>query len=281
MARIEISRAAAMTLNITHDLLDKMRAIARRAGAEILEIYRTPFAVEAKADASPVTAADRAAEALIAKAIKAEITDAFPIVAEEAFAQGKTPEIGARESLGRPFWLVDPLDGTKEFVKRNGEFSVNLALIERGRPVAGVVFMPALDLAYWGGPMGAFRARGEASPEPIQCRQAPARGLTATVSRHHSTAEVDAWLERIGASRRVVAGSALKFCRVAEGAADVYPRFAPTMEWDTAAGHAVVRYAGGNVVDRDGAELTYGKPGFVNPHFIAHGPGLPGPVNKK
>ena len=154
-----------MTLNITFDLLDKMRAIAERAGIEILKIYRTGFAVEKKADASPVTAADRAAEALITAAIRAEITDAFPIVAEEAFAQGTTPDVGVR-----PFWLVDPLDGTKEFVARNGEFTVNIALIENGRPVAGVVLAPALELAYWGGPAGAFRAKTGGRPERVSCR---------------------------------------------------------------------------------------------------------------
>jgi 3'(2'), 5'-bisphosphate nucleotidase len=260
-----------MTVNLTHGLIDSLRAIARRAGAEILKVYRTDFAVDKKADASPVTAADRAAEALIAAAIKGKITDAFPIVAEEAFAQGHAPAV-----TGRPFWLVDPLDGTKEFVERNGEFTVNIALIEAGRPVVGIVYAPVLDLAYWGWPGGAFRAKSDAKPEPIACRPALAQSLVATVSRHHSTPEVDAWLDRLGARARVVAGSSLKFCRVAEGAADVYPRFAPTMEWDTAAGHAVIRFAGGNVVDRDGAELTYGKPGFLNPHFVAHGPGVPG-----
>jgi len=264
-----------MTVNLTHGLIDSLRAIARRAGGEILKVYRTDFAVDKKADASPVTAADRAAEALIAAAIKGEITDAFPIVAEEAFAQGAAPAVTAPESIGRPFWLVDPLDGTKEFVERNGEFTVNIALIEAGRPVVGIVYAPVLNLAYWGWPGGAFRAKDDSTPEPIACRPAPAGSLVATVSRHHSTPEVDAWLDRLGARTRVVAGSALKFGRVAEGAADVYPRFAPTMEWDTAAGHAVVRFAGGNVVDRDGAELTYGKPGFLNPHFIAHGPGVP------
>jgi 3'(2'), 5'-bisphosphate nucleotidase len=261
-----------MTLNITLALLDQMRAIAGRAGTEILKIYRTGFAVEKKADASPVTAADRAAEALITEAIKAEITDAFPIVAEEAFAQGTIPDVA-----GRPFWVVDPLDGTKEFVAHNGEFTVNIALVENARPVAGVVLAPVLDLAYWAGPPGAFRAKGADKPERIACRPVPAKGLVATTSRHHSTPEVGAWLDKLDVAERVVVGSALKFCRIAEGLADIYPRFAPTMEWDTAAGHAVLRYAGGNVVDRDGVELTYGKPGFLNPHFIAHGPGFAKP----
>ena len=260
-----------MTLNITFDLLETLRAIARRAGVEILNIYRTDFAVACKADASPVTAADRASEKLITQALRAEITDAFPIVAEEAFAQGPVvPPAG-------PFWLVDPLDGTKEFVARNGEFTVNIALIEHGRPVAGVVHAPAAGLAYWGAAMGSFRAKGEGAPEPIACRPAPAKGLIATVSRHHSSPEVAQYLDALGVEKRIVAGSSLKFCRLAEGLADVYPRFGRTMEWDTAAGHAVLRFAGGRIVDRAGAELGYGKPGFENPDFIAEGPGLPGP----
>ncbi|MEK7246699.1 MAG: 3'(2'),5'-bisphosphate nucleotidase CysQ, partial [Pseudomonadota bacterium] len=230
------------------------------------------FAVERKADSSPVTAADRAAEALITGAIRAEIADAFPVVAEEAFAQGNIPA-----TTGGPFWLVDPLDGTKEFVARNGEFTVNIALIENGQAVAGVIHAPAVELTYWGGPMGSFRAKGSGAPEPISCRPAPAQGSVATISRHHSTPEVDAYLDRLGVAERIITGSSLKFCRIAEGAADVYPRFGRTMEWDTAAGHAVLRFAGGRIVDREGAELAYGKPGFANPHFIAQGPGLPEP----
>jgi 3'(2'), 5'-bisphosphate nucleotidase len=261
-----------VTLNITFDLLERLRATAGRAGAEILKVYRTNFAVEKKADSSPVTAADRASEALITEAIRTEITDAFPVVGEEAFAQGRIPEVA-----GRPFWLVDPLDGTKEFVERNGEFTVNIALIEGGRPVVGVVHAPVVELTYWAGPFGSFRAKGSGAPQPISCRQASAKGLVAMISRHHSTPDVDAYLDRLGVAQRVVAGSSLKFCRIAEGAADVYPRFGRTMEWDTAAGHAVLRFAGGRIADRDGAELSYGKPGFENPHFVAQGPGVPEP----
>ena len=261
-----------MALNITFDLLQKLRAIAIRAGGEILKVYRTNFAVDKKADSSPVTAADRASEALITQALRAEITDAFPIVAEEAFAQGR----GTAPAAG-PFWLVDPLDGTKEFVARNGEFTVNIALIENGKPVAGVVHAPAGELAYWGGPMGSFRAKGDGSPQPISCRPAPTKGLIATISRHHSTPEVNAYLDKLGIEKRIVAGSSLKFCRIAEGLADVYPRFGRTMEWDTAAGHAVLRFAGGRIVDRAGTDLAYGKPGYENPDFIAEGPGFPAP----
>ncbi len=261
-----------MTVNITFDLLDRLHAIALKAGVEILKVYRTDFAVESKADSSPVTAADRAAEDLIVKAIQAEVTDKFPIVSEEAFAQGHKPDV-----TGGPFWLVDPLDGTKEFVRRNDEFTVNIALIDAGKPIAGIIHAPAIDQTYLAGPMGAFRATKEGKAEPISCRQALGKKLAAMISRHHSTPEVDAYLDALGVDKRVVAGSSLKFCRIAEGEADVYPRFGRTMECDTAAGHAILRFAGGRITDRNGVELAYGKPGFENPHIIAFGPGVPEP----
>ncbi len=261
-----------MALNITYDLLDKLHVIALKAGEAILTVYRTDFAVESKADSSPVTAADRDAEDLIVRAVRADITDKYPIVSEEAFAQGHKPDVS-----GGPFWLVDPLDGTKEFVKRNGEFTVNIALIDAGKPVAGIVHAPAVDQTYLGGPMGAFRATKDGRAVPIACRQALAKKLTAMTSRHHSTPEVDVYLDALGVEKRISAGSSLKFCRIAEGAADVYPRFGRTMEWDTAAGHAVLRFAGGRITDRNGADLAYGKPGFENPHIVAFGPGVPEP----
>ncbi|MBM3566725.1 MAG: 3'(2'),5'-bisphosphate nucleotidase CysQ [Alphaproteobacteria bacterium] len=261
-----------MTVNVTHNLLEKLHVIAAAAGREIMKIYGTDFAVETKADSSPVTVADRAAEELIVRAIRADITDKFPIVSEEAFAQGTRPEIA-----GTPFWLVDPLDGTKEFVKRNGEFTVNIALIDSGRPVAGVVLAPAVKQTYVAGPMGAFRVATAGRAESISCRQALPKKLTAMTSRHHSTPEVDAYLDNLGVEKLISAGSSLKFCRIAEGQADVYPRFSRTMEWDTAAGHAILRFAGGRITDRAGAELAYGKPGFENPHIVAFGPGVPVP----
>lgn len=259
-----------MTLNIGFGLLDQLVDIARRAGEEILKVYHTNFQVTHKADASPLTAADQAAEAVILNAIREEISDQFPIVGEEAFAEGHAPEV-----TGRPFWLVDPLDGTKEFVKRNDEFTVNIALIETSKPAAGVVYAPALGLCYWGAAVGAFAREGNGAARAIACRRAPAKGLVAMTSRHHTSPEVDTYLAKLPIGKRVTAGSSLKFCRIAEGKADVYPRFGRTMEWDTAAGHAILRFAGGHIVDLDGRELRYGKPGFENPGFIAHGPGVP------
>ena len=246
-------------------LLPPVVALAERAGALILEHYRDGVAVRAKADASPVTVADEAAEALILEGL-AELTPEIPVVAEETVAAGHVPELGD----GR-FWLVDPLDGTKEFLSRNGEFTVNIALIEGREPVLGVVFAPALGKVWWGARGAGAMLRDAAGERPIAARPRPASGIVAVASRSHSDAQTEAFLDQMGVAERISAGSSLKFCLVAEGRADVYPRFGPTMEWDTAAGHAVLRAAGGQVTTRDGAPFTYRKPGFRNPEFIARG----------
>ena len=246
-------------------LLPAIVALAERAGALILEHYRDGVAVRAKADASPVTVADEAAEALILEGL-AELTPEIPVVAEETVAAGHVPELGA----GR-FWLVDPLDGTKEFLSRNGEFTVNIALIEGRVPVLGVVFAPALG-KIWGGARGAGALLRDAAGErPIAARPRPESGMVAVASRSHSDPQTEAFLDRMGVAERISAGSSLKFCLVAEGRADVYPRFGRTMEWDVAAGHAVLSAAGGRVTTRDGAPFLYRKPGFENPAFIARG----------
>jgi len=254
-----------MTVNIPISLLDTLHSIAVRAGHEILTIYNTDFDVELKGDNSPVTAADKKAETLITQAIKAEITADFPIIGEEAFSDGQAPSLS-----GGPFWLVDPLDGTKEFVKRSGEFTVNIALIDAGRPIAGVVHTPAQGHVFMGSPHGATADLGN-GPQPIRCRTWPTEGLTALVSKSHKTPETDDFLSQYTIHEEIGAGSSLKFCAVAQGHADIYPRLGRTMEWDTAAGHAVLRAAGGTVLDLDGKELLYGKPGFENPHFVAKG----------
>lgn len=255
-----------MTLTITSELVDKVRDIAERAGREILEVYRTEFAVDSKDDRSPVTEADRRAETLIVAAIRDEIGDAYPIVAEEAVAGGESPEVG-----DDPFWLVDPLDGTKQFVSRQGEFTVNIALIEGRRPVLGVVLAPAIGAAYWASPLGAFASEGGAPARSIACRPFPKKGIIAVASRSHRTPETDAFLARYDIAEAITSGSSIKFCLVASGRADLYPRMGRTMEWDTAAGHAVVRFAGGRVTDLAGHELLYAKPGFENPHFVVMG----------
>lgn len=256
-----------MTVNIPLSLLDTLHLIALQAGDAIKDIYNTDFQVDTKDDASPVTEADRRAETLIIERIKADITDSWPIVGEEAFSAGIIPDVA-----GTPFWLVDPLDGTKEFVNRNGEFTVNIALIEAGRPVLGVVHAPAINQTYMGSPHGAFADLDGQGPKPIRCRPWPPTGLTALVSRNHKTPETEDFLSAYTIKNEISTGSSLKFCVVARGQADIYPRLGRTMEWDTAAGHAVLRAAGGTVTDLDGRELLYGKPGFENPHFVAKGP---------
>jgi 3'(2'), 5'-bisphosphate nucleotidase len=237
--------------------------IAREAGALILEVYATDFAVRGKGDHSPVTEADECAERLIVGALQA-LAPAVPIVAEEAVAAGKAPEVGAL------FWLVDPLDGTKEFISRNGEFTVNIALVADGEPVLGVVFAPALDRMFAGDVQLGAWLENSTGRHPIRCRPVPQAGLTVVASRSHGdAAALDAFL----ADRRVAAlasaGSSLKLCLIAAGEADLYPRLGRTMEWDIAAGHAVLAAAGGSVTDLQGAPMRYGKPGFDNPHFVA------------
>lgn len=247
-------------------LLEALVPVVRAAGEVVMAVYATDFAVQTKGDASPVTQADERAEAVITAEL-ARLTPDIPVVGEEAVSGGQTPEVGRR------FWLVDPLDGTKEFISRNGEFTVNIALIEDGLPVLGVVLAPALDALYAGGPgLGAWVERGGLR-QPITCRNAPAAGLSVVASRSHGDAvALEAFLAGRPVARTVSAGSSLKLCLVASGEADVYPRLGRTMEWDIAAGHAVLAGAGGTVERVDGGgPLTYGKPGFDNPHFVAWG----------
>jgi 3'(2'), 5'-bisphosphate nucleotidase len=247
-------------------LKDELVAVARRAGAVILDIYQRDFETLRKADRSPVTEADTAAEGVILEAL-ARLAPDVPAIAEEQSAREGVPAAAPPR-----FFLVDPLDGTKEFIARNGEFTVNIALIEDGRPVLGVVYLPASDTCYAGLDGKAERCIGTGAPEPIAARPAPDDGLVMAISRSHADGEIARAKERgLNVAGTIVAGSSLKFCRLAEGAADLYPRFGTTMEWDTAAGQAVLEAAGGRVETVEGAPLHYGKAGFQNPHFIAYG----------
>jgi 3'(2'), 5'-bisphosphate nucleotidase len=243
-----------------------LRDIAREAGDCILRVYNTDFAARAKLDHSPVTAADEAAEQIILARL-AKLAPSIPAIAEESVAAGQVPDIGAG-----PFWLVDPLDGTREFINRNGEFTVNIALIEHGRPILGVVHIPAQARLYVASAPGeVFCFADKGGSKRIAARQPGKDGLVVVASRSHRDAETDNYLGTLKIKDFLAAGSSLKFCRLAEGTADLYPRFGRTMEWDTAAGHAVLAAAGGIVRALDGSELTYGKPGFENPAFIARG----------
>lgn len=255
--------------------LPRLVAAAIEAGEVILHGFGGERGCEWKADDSPVTESDRAAEVVIA----GHLRNAFPdiaLVAEEATAAGDVPP-----ALGRRFFLVDPLDGTKEFVAGLPDFTVNIALVEDGRPILGVVFAPAYGELYTGSPAGAFKSRrlrdGTFSePAPIKARLRPARAL-ALASRSHRTLATDLYLDTLDLEAIVPVGSSLKFCRIAEGGADIYPCLGRTMEWDTAAGHAVLAAAGGQVMRLDGGDLAYGKRGqedaadFANPPFVASG----------
>ena len=253
------------------EMLEDVALLARQAGAVVMGIYATDFTVRGKGDASPVTEADEQAEAVIQAGLAA-LTPDIPVVAEEAVANGCAPDVS-----GGRFWLVDPLDGTKEFVGRNGEFTVNIALIEHGVPVLGVVLAPAI-----GGPLGRIfaGARGLGAwvedaqgRRTIHSREVPAEGLTVMASRSHGdTSALNVFLVGRKVAQINHAGSSLKLCMLAEGVADFYPRHGRTMEWDIAAGHAVLAAAGGCVMTLDDQlPLAYGKPGFENPYFFAIG----------
>jgi len=263
---MDTADAADISVVRRQELLEQAIPIARSAGDAILSVYAADFPVRSKPDASPVTDADERAEAIIVAGL-ARQTPAIPVVSEEAASAGRIPDVG------RLFWIVDPLDGTKEFISRNGEFTVNIALIDSGMPVLGVVFAPALGRLYGGAiGVGAFSVDAAGSRTIHHVRPVPDGGLTIVSSRSHGD---DTALKRFLAGRQVAssatAGSSLKFCLIASGVADLYPRLGRTMEWDTAAGHAILRAAGGHVTDLHGKEISYGKPGFENPHFVACG----------
>jgi 3'(2'), 5'-bisphosphate nucleotidase len=251
-----------------------MRRLALQAGAEIMKVYDAPdMEVRAKDDTSPVTAADAAADAVISAGLRAAFPD-LPLITEEQAA--------SHAQAASTFLIVDPLDGTKEFVQRRGDFTVNIAYVEDGAPLLGVVYAPAKGRLFYTAPDG--RAVEEEGPfdmlKPgrsrlIRVGQPDNAALMVVASKSHRDAATDAWIAAYAVRDMTSAGSSLKFCLVATGEADLYPRLGRTMEWDTAAGDAVLRAAGGVVVRMDDrTPLTYGKPGWDNPHFIAHAPGV-------
>ncbi|RSM22456.1 MULTISPECIES: 3'(2'),5'-bisphosphate nucleotidase CysQ [Aeromonas] len=249
--------------------ISELEPIARAAGDIIMAIYSQPFTVEYKGDESPLTAADKGAHEVIVQAL-AGLTPDIPVLSEES-----GPEVmGLRHGWSR-YWLVDPLDGTKEFVSRNGEFTVNIALIEDGKPLWGLVYAPVLDRLWYGGKgMGAWRV-ADGKREAIQTLPHQEGSPWRVVgSRNHLSRETLDYLARFGDIERgeielVSMGSSLKFCIIAEGGAELYPRLAPTCEWDTAAAQAVLEGAGGSVTRLDGSPLAYNKPDILNPWFVA------------
>ena len=259
------------------ELINAMCRIAIKAGAAIMDHYHTDVAVSEKDDKSPVTAADQDAEDIILPAL-ADAAPGIPAVSEEAAAAGNTPE------FGNTFFLVDPLDGTREFLNKNGEFTVNIALVENGTPTMGVVYAPAKDRLFYASGIGEayeqqvkvnHQGSREDAPGPVRIsvRTPSPEGLTIIASRSHRDHKTDEYLSMYNVKDFLAAGSSLKFCLVAAGEADLYPRHGRTMEWDTAAGHAVLAGAGGSVTELDGTPLKYGKTqrGLDNPFFIAKG----------
>ncbi len=244
------------------------RALALKAGAAIMQIYgEDDFGVEAKDDDSPVTRADIAADRII----HAGLVAAFPQVAIVTEEQADSHSTSADR-----FFIVDPLDGTKEFIKRRGEFTVNIALVENGVPVRGVVYAPAKGRLFYTDADGrTVEEDAPGSTRPLAVNQADGRALNVVASKSHRDQATDDYIAKYEVAEMVSAGSSLKFCLVAAGEAELYPRLGRTMEWDTAAGHAVLRGAGGEVVRFDDhTPLLYGKPGYENPFFIAHVPGV-------
>jgi 3'(2'), 5'-bisphosphate nucleotidase len=269
-----------MSIPTTDALLSELHRMALLAGQAILQVYESDTVkVSEKDDKSPVTEADTRAEAIILAGLELLAPDTS-VIAEEAVAGGKKPVPQRR------FFLVDPLDGTREFIQRNGEFTVNIALVEDRRAVAGVVLAPAIGKLFLGGagralaqemdPADLLKHGAEArltAPRRIHARHASPGALVAVASRSHRAPQTDAFLRENGISNTISSGSSLKFCLVATGEADVYPRHGTTMEWDTAAGQAVLEAAGGSVTTLDGSPFLYGKfdQGLVNPHFIGWG----------
>lgn len=251
----------------TRLLLNAVCDIARAAGAAILEVYRTDFTVARKSDDSPLTDADRAAHDVIVHSL-AKLDRDTPVLSEES-----APEDHATRRSWSRYWLVDPLDGTKEFLKRNGEFTVNIALVEDHRAVLGVVYAPVLDRAYFGAvDLGAWRDEGGSASQPIAVQRTARSPLKVVGSRSHPAPELADYLAALGPHEITDMGSSLKICLVAEGAADLYPRFGPTSEWDTAAAQAILESAGGRMIDTAGRPLRYNsKDDLLNPHFLAFG----------
>ncbi|MDX1756678.1 MAG: 3'(2'),5'-bisphosphate nucleotidase CysQ [Marinobacter sp.] len=244
-------------------LLQDVIRIADQASQKVMDIYRSDFKVEYKADESPITAADLASHRVIVEGLR-NLSHDIPILSEEA-ASAPWSE---RRRWHR-FWLVDPIDGTKDFTQRTGEFTVNIALVEHGEPVLGVVTAPALKEAYWGVKgQGAWKRDRTGRVRRISV-VVPKAEKRIVASKNHLNDETRAFIEKIGEHQLVQAGSSLKFCKIAEGHADIYPRLGPTCEWDTGAAHAVLAAAGGKVETLDGQPLRYGKEDVLNPYFVA------------
>ena len=256
------------------ELLDRTVLLARQAGRAVMDIYGKAFEVRKKGDDSPLTEADLASHRILSEGL-AGIAPGWPVLSEES------AEIPFEERQDwKRYWLIDPLDGTKEFVGRTGEFTINIALIEEGFPILGVVYAPVMERLYHAEKdMGAFREEGGDSRR-IEVSPHAGRRIRVVASKSHRGEKLDAFLEKLGEHEEISMGSSLKFCLVAEGAADLYPRLGPTMEWDTAAAQCIVEEAGGSVTDISGKRLEYNKPDLHNPEFMVAG-NPPPPSDKR
>lgn len=245
-------------------MLQEVVGLAVKAGEEIMKVYSRDFQIEYKDDSSPLTEADKASHEVIDAGLR-KLAPGIPVISEEGAGIPYSERSGYKS-----FWLVDPLDGTKEFIKRNGEFTVNIALIEGNVPVLGVIYVPAKGVLYYGQKAtGSFRqARGEGAVRIQRALLSRGNAIRAVVSRSHPSPEVADFLKAYTVASSVEAGSSLKFCLVAEDRADIYPRLGPTWEWDSAAGHAIAEAAGCFVTMPDGSPLTYNKENLKNPGFV-------------
>ncbi|MBP7252768.1 MAG: 3'(2'),5'-bisphosphate nucleotidase CysQ [Alphaproteobacteria bacterium] len=252
------------TSNWSRDLVAPVLQLARTAGSTILSEQALGLHVHTKPDGSPVSTADKAAEAVIIAGLKS-LTPAYPVVAEESFQS-------TAYDATSPYWLVDPLDGTKSFLAGTDDFTTNIALMIAQRPVFGVIYAPARRALFWNDTAQTWHIDADAKARTVTARRPPSNGLTMITSRRtHTGAKLRSWLEGQKIADQLMLSSALKFCYVAMGAADIYPRLGPTMEWDNAAGEAILHTAGGKVTSPDGSPLLYGQPGFQHSGLVARG----------
>lgn len=247
-------------------LLNHIVSLAKLAGNQVLNIYQSDFTVEYKADKSPITAADLASHNCICQGLH-HLTPTLPIISEES-----NPIFFEKHQSWEKYWLIDPLDGTKEFLEKNGEFTINIALIEQYKPILGVIFVPSRNICYFARKgMGAYKQAGRSLPTAIHSKTwKEEQAITAVVSRRHGMEELKKFLTQFSSLNLLYCGSALKFCWVAEGLVDIYPRFSPTFEWDIAAGQCILNEAGGQVIDNTGQELQYNRSSSLQtPDFLA------------
>ena len=252
-------------IQIKSSLIEQLKEISKEAGKAILEIYNTNFDYQIKEDLSPLTKADTISHNIICERLKV-LTPDIPILSEESC----NIPFSIRSQWSQ-YWLIDPLDGTKEFIKKNDEFTVNIALIENNNPIIGLIHNPVLNTTYWGSELGTFLSKKNSNPQKIAVQKSQLIKSRIICSRSHKSEELEVYLRSIGKHQIIHAGSSLKFCSIASGESDIYPRFNPTSEWDTAAGQCIVESAGGTIKTLDGERMQYNKKkSLINPGFICY-----------